>query len=228
MVRVMGGLSFLVLGCTSKEARCCFSVAEQRLHLGLLAAAPAVEQLDDPLFVNGGHAFELAPADGRQAHGVGAPIARVRRAQHKAFGFELVGDAGDVAAGDHQTLRQLAHRQALGVALELREQVETRQRGAELAAQPAAHHALDPRGARQQAQPELERLVVVGEDARFQVGLRQGLGSVHHTPCARLACSCGVSVALCTSSERSRSRLRSSWFLPDRYCTGQSAPMPAV
>ena len=41
--------------------------------------------------------------------------------------------AGDVAAGHHQQARQLVHLQPVGMALELRHQVEARQRGAEAA-----------------------------------------------------------------------------------------------
>ena len=39
--------------------------------------------------------------------------------------------------------RQLAHLQPVGIALELRHQVEARQRGVELAAQPAANFTFD-------------------------------------------------------------------------------------
>ena len=69
---------------------------------------------------------------------------------------------GDVAAGDHQQARELVHLQALAVALELRHQVEARQRGAEALAQPRAHAALDQLGAGEQPQPDAQRAVVSG------------------------------------------------------------------
>jgi len=46
------------------------------------------------------------------------------------------------------------------MALELRHQVEARQRGGEVLAQPGAHAALDQLGAGEQAQPDAQRAVV--------------------------------------------------------------------
>jgi hypothetical protein len=47
------------------------------------------------------------------------------------------------------------------VALELRHQVEARQGGVELLAQPGAHAALDQLGAGEQPQPDAQRAMVV-------------------------------------------------------------------
>ena len=54
-------------------------------------------------------------------------------------------------------------------ALELRHQVEARQRGRELLAQPIAHLLLDQLGAGQQAQPQAQRLGVLAVGAGFHV-----------------------------------------------------------
>jgi hypothetical protein len=81
------------------------------------------------------HVVEGLAALGGEAHAVGAPVALHLDALHQAFGDQLVGDAGDVAAGHHHAARQLVHAQALGRALQLRHQVEARQRGVELLAQ---------------------------------------------------------------------------------------------
>mmetsp|Transcript_23400 Transcript_23400/g.55755 ORF Transcript_23400/g.55755 Transcript_23400/m.55755 type:complete len:203 (+) Transcript_23400:179-787(+) len=153
-----------------------FQQGQQLVDLGLLRRRPAREQLDDPAFVRGGHALELAAALGRELHDEAAPVVGAGGAHHQALGLELVGDAGHVAAGHHQPLRQLAHRQAVGVALQLGQQVEARQRGAELGAQALADLVFHPRGAGQQPQPQPQRLVVVGRGAGFEV---QGLGRHH-------------------------------------------------
>jgi hypothetical protein len=55
------------------------------------------------------------------------------------------------------------------VALELRHQVEARQRGAELLAQPRAHAALDQLGAGEKPQPDAQRAVVVAAGDVFAV-----------------------------------------------------------
>jgi hypothetical protein len=91
----------------------------------------------------------------------------------------MLDDGGDVAAGDHQQARQLVHPEALGMALELRHQVEARQRGGEALAQPRAHHALDHLGAGEQPQPDAQGAVVIGAGNRFAVSHRQGPPSLN-------------------------------------------------
>ena len=71
----------------------------------------------------------------------------------------------------------LTSRLAVGVALELREQVEARQRAFEVVAQATAHARLDHVGTGQQAQPELQCTMVVVVDARLMVEHRgEGAG----------------------------------------------------
>ena len=60
------------------------------------------------------------------------------------------------------------------MALELRHQVEARQRGGETLAQARAHALLDQMGAGQQPQPDAQRAVVVGARDRFAVGAGEG------------------------------------------------------
>ena len=52
--------------------------------------------------------------------------------------------------------------------------------------------------------------------------LKRGAGLSHHTPSALLACTSADWPPAWALMERSRSRLRSSWLLAARYCTGQS------
>ena len=58
-----------------------------------------------------------------------------------------------------------------GRALQLGHQVEARQGGVEVVAQPAADLAFDQVAAGQHAQPQAQRVVVVGRGAGFQVGV---------------------------------------------------------
>jgi len=55
------------------------------------------------------------------------------------------------------------------MALELRHEVEARQRGAELLAQARAHAALDQLGAGQEPQPDAQRAMVVAAGDEFAV-----------------------------------------------------------
>ena len=118
----------------------------------------------------GRHGIERALALGRELHGVGAAVADDRLAPDEPFGDELVGDARDVAAGDHEAARQLAHLEPLRIALELRHQVEARQRRREALAQPRAHLAFDRQRAGEKPQPEAQRLVMIVVDARLGIG----------------------------------------------------------
>ena len=135
-------------------------VREERVHLALLFSVPAVEELDDPPFVDDRHPTEEPAAAGCELHRECTAIGRMRRTPDQAFRLELIGDARHVRAGHHQALRQFAHGQAVVLAFELGEQVEPRQGRRELAAQTIPDHAFDTRRARQQSQPELEGLVV--------------------------------------------------------------------
>jgi len=55
------------------------------------------------------------------------------------------------------------------MALELRHQVEARQRGAEVLSQARAHAALDQLGAGEQAQPDAQRAMVLAAGDEFAV-----------------------------------------------------------
>ncbi len=69
------------------------------------------------------------------------------------------------------------------MALELRQQVEARQRGAELLAQPGAHPLLDQLGAGEEAQPDAQRAVVVLAGDEFTIDAALGAGGRGH--CSR-------------------------------------------
>src|SRR5690349_2347517 len=125
------------------------------------------EELEDPRFVLARHRLEAAPAFGRQADDPRAPVGRVARADDDAFARELVGEPGDVAAGHHQELRQLAHLHAVLEAVELRHVVEARERDAEALAQAPADLGLDLRRAREHAQPQPQRRMVAAAGARL-------------------------------------------------------------
>jgi hypothetical protein len=79
---------------------------------------------------------------------------------------------------NHHPFRQFSHAQAIGMALQLRHQVEARQRDVERGAQPAADLVLDAHGAGEHAQPQFERLVMVLCQARGQVERGLGRGRV--------------------------------------------------
>ena len=63
------------------------------------------------------------------------------------------------------------------MALELRHEVEARQRRGEAAAQPRAHHPLDHLRAGEKAKPDAQRAVVVGASNGFTVGAAQRDGA---------------------------------------------------
>src|SRR5690349_3422303 len=198
------------------------------------------EELEDPRFVLARHRLEAAPAFGRQADDPRAPVGRVARADDDAFARELVGEPGDVAAGHHQELRQLAHLHAVLEAVELRHVVEARERDAEALAEPPADLGLDLRRAREHAQPQPQRRVVAAAGTRLvtellsvlEDGVRRVVLHVQwpevHAPSARFACSSGDSPAPCAASCFSRSRLRSSWSLAERYCFGHSISVTPI
>ena len=90
-----------------------------------------------------GHRVERALAFGSQTNGKRATVLGNRPPFDQTLGDQLIGDAGDVAAGDHQALRELAHAKAAWIAFELGHQVEARQRNRELIAELRADAPLD-------------------------------------------------------------------------------------
>ncbi len=106
-------------------------LAEQREELLALGLADAAEEFDHPALVFAGDGLESLAALGCQAQPPGAAVTGFGVALHQAFFFKLVGQPGDVPAGDHQEARQRAHAQAVGVAVQLRQVIEARQRHAE-------------------------------------------------------------------------------------------------
>ena len=93
-------------------------------------------------------------------------------ADHQAFFFQAVGDAGDVASRDHHALGQLAHLQALWRALELCHQVEPGQGGVEIGLQVLADEILDAVGATQHAQPQPHGQVMIVVYPGFRIDVR--------------------------------------------------------
>jgi hypothetical protein len=127
----------------------------------------AFEQVHQPGFVLGGHQQKVLTPGGCQAHDTSAGPSGSGRRSTMAFGGQLVGQAGDVAAGDHQVARQRVHAQALGVPFQLRQVVKARQRGRKTLAQPGADFLFDLRAARQEPQPQLDPRVITRLAARF-------------------------------------------------------------
>jgi len=84
-------------------------LAQQLNQLILVLHAHALEQLDHPLLVLGGHAPELPLTFRRELDVKHAPVRLVNFTDHESLLLETIGDAGDVAAGHHHALRQLAH-----------------------------------------------------------------------------------------------------------------------
>ena len=124
------------------------------------------EQFEDPFLVLLRHGLEDAAALRRQADDPRTPIRLAAFTLHQAVALELVGQAGDVAAGDHEIARQVSHLET-AVAVQLREIIEARERDAKRGAQPAPHLVFDLRRACKQAQPELQRGMIARTRARF-------------------------------------------------------------
>ena len=99
---------------------------------------------------------EQCAAGRSELYRISATILGVVHADDQTFLLELIREPGHVAAAHHQSLRQLVHLQPAGIALELRHQIEARQRDAELCAQPPADFRFDEVRAGEQAQPQLE------------------------------------------------------------------------
>ena len=135
----------------------------------LLAGVEPGEELHDPPFVRSRHLAERPPAGSGQLDRVGATVVARRLSDDEPRRHEFVRDAGDVAAGDHHAFGDLSHLQPHGMALQLGEKVEARQGRGEIGAQVLAHAPLDEVGARQKAQPQTERLMVVAARPRFVV-----------------------------------------------------------
>src|SRR5487761_436555 len=146
----------------------------QKVHqLLFLPRGQGAEEIDDPALVLGGHAPELALTLGSELDAVDAPVGGVDLAHDQAFLLQAIRDAGDVAAGDHHALRELAHLQALRGALQLRHQIEARQRGVEARLQALAHPALDLVGAGEEPQPESQRRMVIVVHPRLRIERRR-------------------------------------------------------
>ena len=156
-------LEVLRLAHDRTSTRVLLQLGEQLEQLVLLAARQAGEQLDHPLLVRARHLGEgLARRRGSGGCGrrAGRP-ASSRRSTRPSFSSwsTMAVTLPPVTISMRES--SFIFRPA-GMALELRHQVEARQRGAELLAQPRAHLALDQLGAGEQAQPDAQRVVVLG------------------------------------------------------------------
>ena len=122
-----------------------------------------------------------APAFGGQADDLHAAVVRRRPPQDQALPDQPVDQAGDVAVRHHHALRQFAERHAVRRAVELRQQIEARQRDVEIVAQAAAHLVLDQRRAGEKTQPQPQLgLVVVGPLRDLGFGVERDCRSVVH------------------------------------------------
>jgi hypothetical protein len=88
-----------------------------------------------------------------------------------------LGEPGHVAVRNHHALRQLAKRHPVRRLIELRHQVEARQRHVELVAQAAAYFSFDQGGAGEQPQPQPQLGLVVGRAFRTLVSASSGMGT---------------------------------------------------
>lgn len=112
-------------------------------HDFFFVATKSAQQLNHPLLVARRHLAETLEPRFRQLDRVRAAIARLPCAHDKSFTLELVRDAGDVPARDHQTLRQLAHTQPVYASFQLRHEIKARQSGVEFAPKAQANLVLN-------------------------------------------------------------------------------------
>src|SRR5437763_2422640 len=134
--------------------------AEQRVQRAALGDAQSRQEPDHPLLVGGGHRVERMLSLARELHGKCPSVAGDRPAPDESFFDELIGESGDIASRHHQPLRQLAHLEAVRIALELRQQIESRQRSIEIATEADPDRALDELRAREKPKPEAKRVVM--------------------------------------------------------------------
>src|SRR5690242_1919741 len=160
---------------------------ERTEELRLFPLRQAREQRDDPALVRARHLGEGAAARFRERDGERAAITAHGVPSDETCRFQFVGDARDVAAGDHHALGDLSHLQARRIALELRHEIEPGQRRVELPAKASPDLLLDEIRARQDAQPEAERLVVVAVRSRFVVERLEALHPASSPPSTAIA-----------------------------------------
>src|SRR5581483_11463202 len=144
-------------------------ITQQVEQLFLLLLTQATEEIDHPLLVLGGHAFELPLTFGRELDSEHPPIGVVDFADDQAFFLQAIGNTGDIAPGHHHPLRELAHLQTLRRALELRHQVEAGQGRLETRLQVLPDAVLDLVGAGEDPQPQAQRHVMVVMDSCLRV-----------------------------------------------------------
>ena len=118
-------------------------------------------------------------------------------ARHQALLFQRIGQPRDVAAGDHQSPRQLAHAQALRRALQLRHQIEARQSRREAGLQAAAHARFDEARARVEPQPQTQRLMIVAGRARLGVNGSSAGAHITSPPATAMLCPVTLSADAC-------------------------------
>src|ERR1700723_2443250 len=151
-----------------------------------------------------GHLFKETLAAGSQPDPKRPAVPRIDDARHQALLLEQIRDAGDIAAGDHQPLRQLAHLETLGASLELRHEIETGQRGREFGLQTLPNMVLDQRRATEQPQPQPQRVMMilphasltVGQGRLGRLGAAYRAGRHHITSPPATAMLCPVMLAL--------------------------------
>src|SRR6185312_5584441 len=148
-------------------------LTEEVQQLLLLPRRQGAEEVDDPSLVLGGHAAELALTLGSESDAEDATVGGVDLAHDQAFLLQAVRDPGDIAPGHHHALRELAHLQALRGALQLRHEVEARQRGVEARLQVLADPAPDLVGAGEEPQPQAQRHVMVIVYPRLRIERRR-------------------------------------------------------
>ena len=137
----------------------------------------------------------------------------------QALRGETLDEAGDVAVRHHHAPGEFAERHAVGGAVELRHQVEARERDVEGLAQAPAHLAFDQHLAGEQPQPQAQlRLVVVRTLGDARLGIeRYGRAVAHARP--RLALS---------SLPRLRGRVGWRFFAVNAKDCNTTPPPPAA
>ena len=136
-------------------------LARSRISVSISSRGKIGQNVGDPVAVRACHRAEEASPLGGQAHELRAPVLGRGPAADEALLDQAVDQSGDVAVRDHHALRQLAQRHRLRRAVELRHQIEARQRDVEAVAQAPTDLALDHLLAGEQPQPQAQLVLVI-------------------------------------------------------------------
>lgn len=112
------------------------------------------EDVGDPAFMRLRHGGELSLAGRREFYDGGALVCGGDASRNELLSLERAHQPRDIAAGGENALGEFTHAQTIRCTLELCQQVEAWQRGAELALERAVELPFYQRGGGEQSQPE--------------------------------------------------------------------------